>query len=285
MILMREKRRRIAHETLRIQQQGFYLTSSGKRVDIAAAQKASEKKSRLITPNEGQELVGRLTPLGVQSNTAYKVINASTVKVVIDEAKSNYKVAALNFASARSPGGGFLSGAMAQEEAIAASSGLYSTQLLHGTYYEKNRRTKSMMYTDHAIYSPDVVFFRDETNNLLENPITCSILTLPAVNMGQVKAKGEDISTAKQTMKNRMRLAIAILAHERNHTIILGAYGCGVFGNDPNDVAEWWYEILCDEKCGSYFHCILFAVLDMQGGRNISAFEKVFKNLCESGHG
>jgi uncharacterized protein (TIGR02452 family) len=132
------------------------------------------------------------------------------------------------------------------------------------------------MYTDHAIYSPDVVFFRDANYNLLEAPVTTSILTLPAVNMGQVRAKGEDIVRAKQAMKDRMRLALAILAQERNETIILGAYGCGVFGNDPCDVANWWQELLSGEGFGSFFNRVLFVVLDKPGGENIIAFNRVF---------
>jgi uncharacterized protein (TIGR02452 family) len=42
------------------------------------------------------------------------------------------------------------------------------------------------MYTDHAIYSPDVVFFRDDNFDLLDTPVTAGVLTLPAVNMGNV---------------------------------------------------------------------------------------------------
>ena len=273
---MREQRKQTAQETLKIQQQGFYTAPSGKHVDIDASQKRSEGSSRLITPEDGQRLVKDLKPSDGSLNASYEVINASTVKAIIETASAGESVAALNFASAKNPGGGFLNGAMAQEEALATASGLYNTQLLHNAYYETNRANQSMMYTDHAIYSPDVVFFRDENNKLLETPVTCSILTLPAVNMGQVKAKGENINTAKQAMKNRMRLALAIFADEDTKTIILGAYGCGVFGNDANDVAKWWKELLFDEGYGSYFKRVLFVILDKPGGENIAAFERLF---------
>ena len=169
-----------------------------------------------------------------------------------------------------------MNGAMAQEEALAASSSLYKTLLRHNAYYENNRVCPSMMYTDHAIYSPDVVFFRDADYKLLETPVTCSILTLPAVNMGKVKAKLENTDQAEKTMKNRMRLCLAILAKEKNTNIILGAYGCGVFGNDPKNVAKWWKELLFDEHYGRYFKKVLFAVLDKPSGENIKVFERVF---------
>ncbi|GIP36095.1 hypothetical protein J2TS4_53050 [Paenibacillus sp. J2TS4] len=47
-----------------------------------------------------------------------------------------------------------------------------------------------MMYTDHAIYSSDVIFFRDERFKLMKRPVTASLLTLPAVNYGQVVFQG-----------------------------------------------------------------------------------------------
>lgn len=163
-----------------------------------------------------------------------------------------------------------------RNEALAASGGLYNTQLCNMEYYEANRAYRSMMYTDYAIYSPDVVFFRDENTKLLEEPVVCSILTLPAVNLGQVILKGEDVREAKAVMKDRMRLALAILAGEKNQTVILGAFGCGVFQNAPADVARWWYELLTDEKYGGYFRRVLFVVLDKPNGENIRAFERVF---------
>ncbi|GJM70348.1 hypothetical protein HMSSN036_25640 [Paenibacillus macerans] len=170
-----------------------------------------------------------------------------------------------------------MNGAMAQEESLAASSGLYETQLRHEGYYAANRVCRSMMYTDHAIYSPNVVFFRDERFSLLERPVTASVLTLPAVNYGQVLLKGEDPEEAKRVMKDRMRLALAIFANQGDTHLILGAYGCGVFRNDPVQVARWWLELLDDEGWGSLFAEIRFAVLDSsKDSKCIRAFEHAF---------
>ena len=138
--------------------------------------------------------------------------NISTVDAIlrlVKEGKQNIGV--LNFASAKNPGGGFLNGAMAQEESLAASSTLYKTLIAHEEYYQKNRAQRSMMYTNHAIYSPDVVFFRDGRFQLVEKPFKASVLTLPAVNMGQVLLKGEDCAEAERVMRRRMKLALAIL--------------------------------------------------------------------------
>ena len=182
----------------------------------------------------------------------------------------------LNFASAKNPGGGFLNGAMAQEESLAASGTLYRTQVAHEEYYRANRAQSSMMYTDHAIYSPGVLFFRDGSFRLTAQPAEADVLTLPAVNMGQVFQKGEDARRASQVMRRRMKLALAIFAHQGAQNLILGAYGCGVFRNDPEQIAVWWRELF-QENMGQYFDAVSFAVLDRSRNQAcMGAFEKVF---------
>lgn len=267
-------RKEIAQETLKIQQQGYYEWN-GTTVCIQAEQQSAEQRSFMLTPEAGHKLVQELNPPGEGTPAVYRVVNQSAVQTIVELSRSGYTPAVLNFASAKNPGGGFLNGAMAQEEALAAASGLYSTLLLHETYYQVNRGCKTMIYTDHAIYSPEVVFFRDGTFGLLETPAAASVLTLPAVNMGQVIRKGEDQEKARAAMKDRMRLSLAIFAAQRETHLILGAYGCGVFRNDPADVAGWWQELLEDEGYGRFFQEIVFAVLD-RSGKNIGEFETRF---------
>lgn len=270
-------RKEIAQETLRIQQQGYY-EYDGHRIDFATAQKHSEVSSHLITPEQGAAMVRDcqgLSPL--EQAATYAVSNEATVKAIVDFAEAGReRIGVLNFASAKNPGGGFLNGAMAQEESLAASSGLYGTLLRNEGYYMANRAYRSMMYTDHAIYSPDVVFFRDERFNLMKQPVTASVLTLPAVNYGQVLLKGEDRQKAERVMKDRMRLSLAIFACKKDKNLILGAYGCGVFRNDPLKIAGWWQDLLDNEGFGSFFSEIRFAVLDTsRDGKCIRAFEKL----------
>ncbi|WP_018754292.1 TIGR02452 family protein [Paenibacillus terrigena] len=270
-------RKEIAQETLRIQQQGYY-EYDGHRIDFTAAQKHAEVSSHLITPEQGAAMVRDCHVLPKSEQAAlYSVSNEATVKAIVDFAKAGKdRIGVLNFASAKNPGGGFLNGAMAQEESLAASSGLYGTQLRNEGYYTANRAYRSMMYTNHAIYSPDVVFFRDEWFNLMRQPVTASVLTLPAVNYGQVLLKGEDRQKAESVMKDRMRLTLAIFACKKDKHLILGAYGCGVFRNDPLKIAGWWQDLLDNEGYGSFFSEIRFSVLDTsRDGKCIRAFEKL----------
>ncbi len=280
-------RKAIAKESLEIMRQGYYRIESKEnqmpvqtKIDIKQDMEQSIKDSILITPSEGQELLKqygeRYSSLENQSQLTIIVENISTVDAIrklILEGKE--KIGVLNFASAKNPGGGFLNGAKAQEESLAASSTLYRTLIVHEEYYRENRKCNSMIYTNHAIYSPDVVFFRDGSFRLTE-PVKASVLTLPAVNMGQVIQKGEDVEAAKKAMKQRMKLALAIFANEGAKNLVLGAYGCGVFRNDPKDVAIWWKELL-DTEMGKYFDLVFHAVLDYSREKKcIGAFEEVF---------
>ena len=86
------------------------------------------------------------------------------------------KTAVLNFASAKNPGGGFLGGSQAQEESLARSSALYGSLMTAWDYYEINRKSPNALYTDHIIYSPDVVVFRNDAGDLLDDPWTVSFI-------------------------------------------------------------------------------------------------------------
>lgn len=207
----------------------------------------------------------------------YNISTVDAIRMLAQEGRQGIGV--LNFASAKNPGGGFINGAMAQEESLAASSTLYRTLTAHEEYYRENRARSSMMYTDYGIYSPDVTFFRDGKFKLVEKPVYASCLTLPAVNMGQVLLKGEDEDEAKRVMRRRMKLALAIFAEYGAKNLVLGAYGCGVFRNDPVQVAVWWKEIM-EEGFERFFESVVYAVLDKsRGGACIRAFQKAMGEL------
>ncbi|WP_236898568.1 TIGR02452 family protein [Clostridium beijerinckii] len=267
-----------AQNTLKYLKNGYYIVKD-KRLDIADVHKKSVKESILISPEEGDALVEKYKDSKVNKKANIKVKNISTVKAVLDLVSENLKeIGVLNFASAKNPGGGFLNGALAQEESIAIGTGLYDTQLKNEKYYLENRNCKTRMYTDYIIYSPEVVFIRDDELNLLEQWVTANIITAPAVNYGQVLLKGENETLAKKVMKIRMRKVLALFVNAGNKNLILGAYGCGVFRNDPKLIAEYWRELLINENFISYFDNIIFAVLDNSKKQNcIKAFEGLEK--------
>ena len=275
-------RKATARETLKIMEQGYYELE-GKHIDIRLDMESSIKRSFLLTPEQGEALLKKysIPEHAMQKSCKAYVENIPTVDAIRKLAgEGKNAIGVLNFASAKNPGGGFLNGAMAQEESLAASSALYQTLTAHEEYYRKNRMQSSMIYTNHAIYSPDVVFFRDGRFRLVQPTVKASVLTLPAVNMGQVLLKREDAAQAKEAMRRRMHLALAIFAEQGAKHLVLGAYGCGVFRNDPKLVAAWWKELL-EEGMGQYFETIFYAVLDKsKNGACIRAFEPFINCGC-----
>jgi len=268
----RNKNAEIAQETLHIANTGKY-TADGKTVDISTNIAYTNNHTVFISQQDADRLESTFMPKS--GSPDIELHDETTLAAIIRLADKGNTPGTLNFASAKNPGGGFLGGAMAQEESLAAASALYPSQLQRTEYYAINRRFKSFVYTDCAIWSPDVVFFRDDSAEFLSTPAKSHVLTIPGVNYGQVLEKGEDTNNAKATMKRRMKIALAIFADKGCDTIILGAFGCGVFRNNPTDVAIWWNELLIEY--GGHFNKVIFSIFDRS--RQRATFEAFSQSL------
>src|SRR5690348_16181281 len=162
----RDARARIAQETVALVQGGAYRTRSGAEVSIADDVQAAVQGTQLITPEHAKGLRHRADHIlrTLSFETTFEVKNESTFAAA-KRLVARYgpeKVAALNFASAKNPGGGFLSGSQAQEESLARASALYACLVPHNFYYDENRKAPTALYTDHMIVSPKVPVFRDD---------------------------------------------------------------------------------------------------------------------------
>ncbi|MEV6238167.1 TIGR02452 family protein [Lentzea sp. NPDC051838] len=168
-------------------------------------------------------------------------------------------VAALVFASARNPGGGFLNGAQAQEESVARSSALYPCLLAAGDFYRHHRAHEDLTYSDRVIYSPRVPVFRDDKGNLLPEPYPVSFLTAAAPNRSAIaRTQPEREAGIPAALRQRATRVLQIAAAHGHRRLVLGAWGCGVFGNEPRVVAETFREVLGENR---FFDHVVFAVL------------------------
>jgi len=217
-------------------------------------------------------------PRPIQRERAQRieVHNESTLQAARRLQGQGYRVAALNFASAKNPGGGFLKGARAQEESLARSSGLYACLKDHPMYtYHRERR--DALYSDYAIYSPDVPVFRDDEGQLLGAPYPCAFITAPAVNAGVVlKRSPGRRAEVRRAMKSRIQRVLRIAAHHDHDALVLGAWGCGVFRNDTTQIAQL-FELALTHEARNQFDIVVFAVLDSSKNRHfIGPFEDHF---------
>lgn len=275
--MLKNQLKEIAKETVEYTRRGYYYTGE-KRIDIKLQQEKSVDSSRIIGCDDFYKIKNELKNINRVNSSFYEVTDESTVQAIFRLKKEGYKnIGVLNFASAKNPGGGFLNGSLAQEESLAICSGLYHTQIKNKEYYEANRGCKSAIYTDNMIYSPDVVFIRDEKFKLVSSTVTASVLTVPAVNKGAViRNEKHNNKKAEEVMKNRIRKLLSVFAYEGNTTIILGAFGCGVFKNNPSTVAQNFNDILRNERLGEKFKHITFAIYDRSRNKQVSTtFSKI----------
>ncbi len=264
----RSKAAQIAQETVAILHAGHYTTPAGTRVDLAPALRRAVEGTIAYPPN------ARLpTVPGHDRSTRFEVANESTLSAARRLAAEGLHVVALNFASARHPGGGFLKGARAQEESLCRSSGLYAC-LAGAPLYDHHVGLRGGFYTNYALYSPDVPVFRDDDGNLLEQPYLCSFLTSPAVNVGVVEP--DERGRVRAEMERRIAKVLTIAAGHGHDAAVLGAWGCGVFRNDPQEIAELFREALAGAFHGAFAR-VAFAVLDRTGDRHaLEPFQRHF---------
>lgn len=172
------------------------------------------------------------------------------------EAAADYygnKIAVLNFASATTPGGGVRKGSSAQEEALCRVSNLYlclTDKKLWESFYQKNRDAKNNIHTDDIIYTPDVMVIKNDDYKTLQESdyFRVDVITCAAPNLREVPANsfnrdgGEPIQLSDEELyKVHYKRAIKIMevACANNvEVLILGAFGCGAFRNNPNVVAK-----------------------------------------------
>ena len=272
----RSHRSQVAQETVEICAAGSYRAPSGRVVQLGAFIVKAVAKTEFVTP----EMLS--APAGIGTiKTRLEVTDETTIAALRRlSADAGGPLAALNFASAKNPGGGFLGGAQAQEESLARSSALYPSLLAAAIYYENNRACGTALYLDQAVWSPDVPFFRDDDGALLEEPFFAGLMTAPAPNAGAVATnEPARLAEVEPTLRRRAAFVLALAAERGVARLVLGAWGCGVFRNDPRMVATVFSELLREGGAfGATFEHVVFAVYDPSaGGANRRSFAEILR--------
>ena len=256
---------------------------------LAAAVARSRVATRLYGEDEYPQLP-KLVP-GEHAGLGF-IANKRTIESACELHKEfpKKKIAVLNFASAMKPGGGVKWGAGAQEESLCRCTTLYPTldrRWLWKEYYGVNRAAKNVLHTDACIYSPDVVVCKtDEHVPRRLDPkdfFTIDVITCAAPNLSEVPFNYYNPETGQRAKidpdllytihKRRAEHILHIAAANKVDILILGAFGCGAFENDPNVVAPAWWD--ASLEYAEFFDVVAFAIY-CRGSRkdNYEAFAR-----------
>lgn len=286
----REKRRKIALSTLEEITYGTYFASDGTEMtDFGKSLEKSKEKSTMLTVGDinDQKLKFDLNPQEIQ-NIQIEFPLMTTVKAIKYFSTNNrILIQALDFASARCPGGGWLNGAHAQEESLMRCSGLYDCiSQFDDTFYCLPKRKG--IYANALISSPLVPFHKSEKGKPFDSLIECDIVTCAAVNCTEFNPRTK---ASKRMIKEISRLRIEmildafdlmLMQHMNLNTysqrvVILGAWGCGVFRNPVKQIANLFKQIIHKRHSITTMPTtFVFAIPDQE---TMESFSSVFNSL------
>jgi len=253
---------------------GYYVNSAGDNVNWRAHVTHACSAKMSIAPDDSLS-----SPKGApQQETRVQVANETTLQASWRLVQNRLRPLALNFANGVHPGGGFLNGARAQEEVLCRSSALYRT-LVDDPMYEYHRGRQRPDSSDWVIYSPDVPVFRTDDGEEHHRPWLLSFLTSAAP---YAPAIGQPESG--NLLRKRILRILAVASTHGHQSLVLGAWGCGAFANDPRRTAIDFREAL-ETNFSGCFSDVVFAVTDWSPERRfLGPFRDVFssKNYPEA---
>ena len=259
----------LGEEAVAISKAGQYVGPAG-LVGISTAVKASMQATIHYAADHVHP-----SPAAGPHTTTYEVTNETTLSAHRRHLAKGHKVVSLNFASATHPGGGFLTGARAQEEYLCRSSALYLA-IKDSPMYAYHRREGHNRYSDAMIYSPDVPIFRDDEHRLLAAPYLASFITSAAPLTKHLHP--EELVHIPEILRGRIRKILSVAQAHGHDSLILGAWGCGAFGNDGHQVAQLFHQALENDLKGA-FKEVTFAIVDTSPEKKfIGPFAKRFQS-------
>ena len=252
----RDRARELGRSAVVAIRDGGYRARSGAWVDWRALVTEAVARKVSLPPDAALPAV----PVREPDDMRLTVANHTTLQAARRLVALGYRTLALNFANGVEPGGGFLRGARAQEETLCRSSALYATLEGDAMYAHHGARPQPDS-TAWAILSPDVPVFRTDAGEVLEQPWLLSVLTCAAP---YAPAIGQPESG--DLLAERIRRVLAITRAYRYDALVLGAWGCGAFGNDASRTAMDFKAALTGEFAGA-FREVVFAIADWSAER------------------
>lgn len=257
---------RLGREAVRACDSGDYCSASGRMVNWRPLVNAALAAKQSLPPYAALADL----PATRQNQTHIRLMNETTFAAAQLLHNEGHRPLSLNFASGRQAGGHFLRGGRAQEETLCRSSALYPA-LLGDEMFIAHTRTPLGEFSDWAIYTPAVPVFRADDNTPLEEPWLADTLSCAAPVAMQT-----GLDRARELLRGRIQRVLHIAASLGYTELVLGAWGCGAYGNDPVTTATDFREALEGEFAG-VFGQVAFAITDWSPNRKfLGPFAAVF---------
>ncbi len=262
----RDTATRLGRSAVEIARAGHYARADGARVELADAITIAIAARQSVPPDAALPS----PPRPAFAQTEVQVVQESTLDAAHRLQLEGRRVLALNFANGVNPGGGFLHGARAQEETLCRSSALYLT-LEGDPMYAAHATRPEPDSSDWTILSPGVPVFRTEDGQPLDAPWRIDVATCAAPYAPRIgQPRSGDLLEA------RIHRLLAVARAGGWTSLVLGAWGCGAFANDPARTARDHRAALEGAFDGAFEH-VVFAIADWSPNRRmLGPFRDVF---------
>ncbi len=243
----------ILTDTLHIIDQGYYVKED-KRI-LLKLTKDEMKAAKVFLPDEVRALKDHKLPEhiyvigecghGCENIDPFTLARQNYEKYACLFNDKDKEILVLNFADPVDPGGGVRRGAKAQEEDLCRTSSLLCSLESHqaSKYYEYNRKLDTYMGSDGVIVSPKVEMIKDPNGELLDESVIVAVMTC-AAPMIAYGIEGMTEEQYEDMFFNRIVGMLKVAAYMGYRHLILGAFGCGAFGNDAKVVSDLFYKAL-----------------------------------------
>lgn len=188
----------------------------------------------------------------------------------------------LNMCSERHIGGTVAWSGKAQEETLVCRSTLIKSLYLYAKESQKINVRNIVYYRLNlfnpnfgAIFSPNVIVFRESDYSFCNKPFKVAVISVPALYNPKRTGEGNILEPQMLIIRNKIRTIFNVAIAHGLSTIILGAMGCGAYNNPPRIVANVFKEILNESMYKNSFKRIVFAIL---GDDNFKIFSEVLSS-------
>ena len=272
-------------DTMQILKQGWY-EKNGRKISLKLSA-ADMQSIQICLPDDVKAICNKANfqPTDKSGNgcvhTCENIDSYAMARKRLAEGCS--KILVLNLASPVHPGGGVRRGARAQEEDLCRKSSLLLSLESKAArkYYDYNKVLHSFMGSDALMITPQVEIIKDENGVLLDDTAVISVLTCAAPKVSNGK-EGMKETAYRELVYNRIIGMLKCAAYFGYTNLVLGAWGCGAYGNDASVISDLFRRALNELDYNSFqendlFSRIDFAVLDRTASQfNYKQFKRNF---------